>query len=210
MFEVPWLLISNITLGVSIICGLPLFLLLVVETNPASWQSPSLLTYPVVIVGGIILLLICCVSIPTHFYAEAQRPYTMTPQHNWDTTQIQNITSLSDDQRWSMNGGGSFFLGCGQVYVNGESINEYVFYKITPNGYQLGTLDAVNVFIKEDENKYPYVEWVYSHTTNPLKQWNDNGEIDYNMNGKETSKLIATYIHVPNGTIIKDYSLGGK
>jgi hypothetical protein len=145
-----------------------------------------------------------------HFYAESQRQYTVTPSNSWSTTQIQNITSLSEEQRWSMNGGGLFFLGCGQVYINGGSINQYVFYKVTPNGYQLGTLNATDVFIKEDENKYPYVEWVYSHTTTPLKQWNDDGSVDYQMNGKETATLVATYIHVPNGTIIKDYYLGGS
>lgn len=100
-------------------------------------------------------------------------------------------------------------MGCGQVLINGGSVPQYVFYKITPNGYQIGTLDATNVFIKEDENIYPFIEWEYSHSTLPLKRWDDNGDVDYNMNGKETKSLIATYIHVPKGTVIKEYSLGG-
>lgn len=206
---IPWLLLSTITLWAAIICGVPLWILLAFTINPLSFLSRSIFT-PLVIKGCIILMLVLCISIPTYFYAEGQRPYTTAPEHNWNTTQIQNITSLSDDQRWSMNGGGSFFLGCGRVSINGDSVPEYVFYKITPNGYQLGTLDATNVFIKEDENKYPYVEWDYLHTTAPLKQWTDDNSVDYKMNGEETSKLVATYIHVPNGTIIKDYSLGGK
>lgn len=209
MIEIPWLLISTITLWISIICGVPLWMAVVIETNPGSFGSPSIFTSTVIKIC-IVLFLICCVSIPTHFYAEGQRPYTITPQHDWNTVQIQNITSLSDDQRWSMNGGGHFFLGSGTMIINGGSVHEYVFYKVTPNGYQLGTLDATNVFIKEDENKYPYVEWVYSHTTNPLKRWDDDGTVDYTMNGKESVALVGTYIHVPDGTIIKDYSLGGK
>ncbi len=209
MIEVTWLLISTITLWISIICGAPLFLLFAIETHPGNFGSPSVFI-PTVIKICLVLFLILCVTIPIHFYAEDQRPYTITPQNTWNDIQIQNITSLSEDQRWSMNGGGSFFLGCGRAHINGGSVNQYVFYKVTPNGYQLGTLDADNVFIKEDENKYPYIELDYLHTTNPLKQWDDDGKIDYTMNGAETSKLIATYIHVPIGTIIRDYSLGEK
>jgi hypothetical protein len=208
MIEIPWLLISNISIGVAILCGAPLLILFFVETNPTNFRTPSIFT-PFVIGVCVILILALCIFIPIHFYAESQRPYTITPEKTWTTTDIQNITSLSGDQRWSINGGGSFFLGCGQVLINGGSVPQYVFYKITPNGYQIGTLDATNVFIKEDENIYPFIEWEYSHSTLPLKRWDDNGDVDYNMNGKETKSLIATYIHVPKGTVIKEYSLGG-
>lgn len=207
----PWLLISNITLWISVICVVPLILLFSIEINPVSFRVPSIFSSPFVVKGCAVLILVLCISIPLHFHAEGQRPYTITPDHSWNTTQIQNITSLSSDQRWSMEGGGSFFLGCGQVSVNGGSVPQYVFYKVTPNGYQLGTIDATNVFIKEDENKYPYIEWDYSHYTASLKRWDDDGSTkDYYMNGATTDKLMITYIHVPIGTIIKDYSLGGK
>jgi hypothetical protein len=212
MFEiiVPWLLVSNITLLIIVICGAPLLWSLLSFTNPLSAMPQSVLT-PTVIKCSAVLILILCITIPLHFYAEGQRPVTITPDRSWNTTQIQNITSISNDQRWSMEGGGSFFLGCGEVSVNGGSSQEYTFYKVTPNGYQLGTLDATNVFIKEDENKYPYIEWDYSHYTTPLKRWDDDGSVDkFDMNGETTDKLMITYIHVPNGTIIKDYSLGGK
>ncbi len=207
MFD--WLLVSNITAAISIICGAPVLFLFFTEMNPAFAFRPSVFS-PFVIKMCIILVGVCCVTIPLLFYAEGQRPYTITPEHSWNTTEIQNITSLSSDQSWSMNGGGNFFLGCGQVSINGGSHQEYVFYKITLNGYQLGTIDASNVFIKEDENKHPYIEWDYSHYSSPLKQWSDDNSIDHTLNGATSDTLVATYIHVPNGTIIKDYSLDGK
>lgn len=202
----PWLLISDASLVILIIFGAPLwFLFLSYTFSFGNCECPKFIK-----MFCIIGVVICCITLPLHFYAEGQRPFTITPEKEWTTTNIQNITSLSGDERWAIGGGGSFFLGCGQVYINGGSVPEYVFYKITSDGYQLGTLDATNVFIKEDENKYPYIEWKYSHSTLQLKQWDDNGEVDYVMNGKGTSELIVTYIHVPNGTIIKEYSLGGK
>ena len=202
---IPWLLISQISLIVSIIAALPiiLFISTVVDMR---YNGDASAFIPFLMISALIL----CIFIPIHAYAESQRPYTITPEKQWTTTQIQNITSLSDDQRWSMNGGGSFFLGCGQVSINGGSVPQYIFYKVTPQGYQLGTLDATNVFIKEDENNYPYIEWDYSHSTTALKQWSDDGSVDYTLNGAQTDTLTNTYIHVPKGTIIKDYSLDSK
>lgn len=209
MIDITWLMISNISFWVAVFCGIPLWLLIILSTNSYAYTSPSIFESIFIKKIFIILIFGIVVFIPLHFHAESQRPHTIIPEKTWTTTDIQNITSLSGDQRWSINGGGSFFLGCGQVLINGGSVPQYVFYKITPNGYQIGTLDATNVFIKEDENIYPFIEWEYSHSTLPLKRWDDNGDVDYNMNGKETKSLIATYIHVPKGTVIKEYSLGG-
>lgn len=143
-------------------------------------------------------------------WANDQRPFTIIPANNWGTITTQNITSLSDGSTYSMNGHGSFFLGSGHVSLNGRTTTQYVFYKVMPDGYQIGTLDATNVFIREDENNYPYIEWDYTHTTAPLKRWDDNGDIDYTQNGAESSVLTKTIIHVPKGTVIKDYTLDSE
>lgn len=206
----PWLLISSASLTVSVIFGSPLWLLWGMDFDRSfdtSNTTQSLFSFGIVKKFAIVAICILCISIPLYFYAESQRPVTITPAKEWTTTDIQNITSLSGDQRWSVNGGGSFFLGSGAIQINGKSTHEYIFYKTTPNGYQLGTLDATNVFIKEDENVYPYIEWVYSHSTLPLKRWEDEEKVDWNMDGEETTRLVATYIHVPNGTVIKEYTL---
>jgi hypothetical protein len=143
-------------------------------------------------------------------YADAQRPFEVINGTSWNTSTIQNITDLSDGQSWSLHGSSRFTLGTGTVIVNGESRPTYYFYKIMPQGYQIGSLDATNVFICEDENLRPYIEWVYSHSTNQLKRWTDNGDIDYTLNGKQTDTLVATYIHVPNGTVYKQFSVDGR
>jgi hypothetical protein len=206
----PWLIISDVSLVLSVIFGLLLWLLWITDSNISfdiSHTTQSLFSFGIVKKIAIVAACILCVSVPLYFYAESQRPVTITPAKEWTTTDIQNISSLSGNQRWSVDGGGSFLLGSGTIYINGGSVHEYAFYKTTPNGYQLGTLDATNVFIKEDENKYPYIEWVYSHSKKPLKQWGDEVKVDWKMDGKETTSLVATYIHVPNGTVIKEYTL---
>ncbi len=203
----PWLLISSISLAITVVFGLPLFWLFAIDNSTINDMFKPLLSYDTFKKFAVVAICILCISIPLYFYAESQRPVTITPAKEWTTTNIQNITSLSGNQRWSVDGGGSFLLGSGTIYINGGSVHEYAFYKTTPNGYQLGTLDATNVFIKEDENKYPYIEWVYSHSKKPLKQWEDEVKVDWNMDGEETTRLVATYIHVPNGTVIKEYTL---
>ena len=71
-------------------------------------------------------------------------------------------------------------------------------------------MDAEGVIISENENMYPYIERDYTHSTNGLKHWTDNGQIDTVLNGAQTDTLTDTIIHVPNGTIYRNYSVGGR
>jgi hypothetical protein len=142
-------------------------------------------------------------------YAQDQRPYEITDASSWNTTEIQNITCLSDGTAWSVTGGGHFVLGTGTAVINGQSRDIYSYYKETPQGYLRGSLDAANVYIREDENLHPYIEWDYSHSTNALKRFTDDGSTDYTLNGAQTDTLTATIIHVPNGTVYREFSVGG-
>jgi hypothetical protein len=142
-------------------------------------------------------------------YAFDQRPYEITDARSWNTTEIQNITCLSDGTAWSVKGGGHFVLGTGTAVVNGQSRDVYYYYKETSQGYLRGSLDAANVYIREDENLYPYIEWDYSHSKTGLKRFTDDGSTDYTLNGAQTDTLTATIIHVPNGTVYREFSVGG-
>ena len=162
--------------------------------------------------GAIIFILGITIFCAGYFgmpYAQDQRPYEITDARSWNTTEIQNITCLSDGTAWSVKGGGHFVLGTGTVVVNGQSRDVYSYYKETPQGYLRGSLDAANVYIREDENLHPYIEWDYSHSTNALKRFTDDGSTDYTLNGAQTDTLTATIIHVPNGTVYREFSVGG-
>jgi len=155
------------------------------------------------IIGIVLIIIGVAIAIPS----DSMRPYTIIPEHSWNATTIQNITSLGDGQSYSMSGEGHFFLGSGSISINGHTSPQYVFYKVMPQGYQIGTLDATDVFVREDENNYPYIEWDYHHNIAPLKTMNDTHAVDYYINGAETVTLATTIIHIPNGTVIKDYKL---
>ena len=142
-------------------------------------------------------------------YAQDQRPYEIIDARSWDTVEIQNITCLNDGTAWSVKGGGHFVLGTGTAVINGQSRDVYSYYKETPQGYLRGSLDAANVYIREDENLHPYIEWDYSHSKTALKRFTDDGSTDYTLNGAQTDTLTATIIHVPNGTVYRVFSVGG-
>lgn len=98
------------------------------------------------------------------------------------------IVSLND--KWTTTG--SFFIGCGNV----KSQSVYVFY--TGNnqvGYTMVKLHTDGVRIFMDENNSPY----YSTRT----VWLDS------LFGTCMPYTIQE-IHVPNGTIVKQYSLDGE
>ena len=154
-------------------------------------------------------LLVGCAGSWTYSYAFDQRPYEITDARSWNTTEIQNITCLSDGTAWSVKGGGHFVLGTGTVVVNGQSRDVYSYYKETSQGYLRGSLDAANVYIREDENLHPYIEWDYSHSKTGLKRFTDDGSTDYTLNGAHPDTLTSTIIHVPNGTVYREFSVGG-
>jgi hypothetical protein len=195
-----WLLIQRLcvmaaTLGVAVgILGFCIFF-----TN---FSKVGLL---IIFLGGVIFA-------PSTFlasYAQDQRHYEITDARSWDTIEIQNITCLNDGTAWSVKGGGHFVLGTGTVVVNGQSRDVYTYYKETPQGYLQGSLDAANVYIREDENLHPYIEWDYSHSKMGLKRFTDDGSTDYTLNEAQTDTLTATIIHVPNGTVYREFSVGG-
>ena len=159
----------------------------------------------VIFLGGVIF----APSIFLVGYAQDQRPYEITDARSWDTTEIQNITCLNDGTAWSFKGGSHFILGTGTAVVNGQSRDVYTYYKETPQGYLRGSLDATNVYIREDEDLHPYIEWDYSHSKAGLKRFTDDGSTDYTLNGAQTDTVTATIIHVPNGTVYREFSVGG-
>lgn len=149
------------------------------------------------------------------YYTETMRPYTITPAHTYESTEIENITSLADSSAWSISGGGVFILGTGSAFINGGSRPVYVYYGITPLGYQLRTINSANTFvgatyIREDENKFPYIEHISLHRVSEKKMWDDTGDTDYKLSGVDMITKTIAIIHVPNGTIYKQYSLDGS
>jgi hypothetical protein len=157
---------------------------------------------------GLILLGIMLIIMGGIFTAQlSNTDYTTIPGKTWNTTEIQNITSLSADTAWEINGHGKFVLGSGRSVINGQSSHEYTFYKVTPDGYQMGTINAEGVFIRQDEETFPYIERVHQHVKTDTVVYNNTGQVDSIYNGWETDSVIMTVFHVPNGTIMKDYSV---
>jgi len=136
---------------------------------------------------------------------QVERPFIITPGSSWNTSEYQPIVSLSDGQAFGMSGHGSFFLGIGSVSVNGQTTPQYVFYKNTSDGYQIGTMPAADVFVREDADQSgARIEWLYQHTLSDKKVFTDNGET---YGGAESVALIKKYIHVPPGTVRVQFNL---
>jgi len=139
---------------------------------------------------------------------QADRPFVTYPGYSFNTSDYQSIVSLSDGSTYGMSGGGSFFLGIGSISVNGKITPQYVFYKKLPDGYQLGTIPAEDIIIKEDAGQNnATIEWLYQHTISDKKVFSDNNE---SVGGGESKTLIKKYIHVPAGTVIKQYKLDSE
>jgi hypothetical protein len=137
-----------------------------------------------------------------------ERVYTSVPSYIYTTSDYQPIMSLQDGQSYSMSGGGSFFLGIGSVSINGQTTPQYVFYKKLTDGYQLGTIPAGDIIIKEDADmNTSKIEWLYTHSVSEKKIYSDNGEI---VGGTESVSLTSKYIHVPKGTVKINYNLDSK
>jgi hypothetical protein len=136
------------------------------------------------------------------------RPFVTYPSYSFNTSDYQPIVSLSDGSTYGMSGGGSFFLGIGSVSVNGKTTPQYVFYKKLSDGYQLGTIPAEDIVIKEDAAQdNATIEWLYQYTISDRKVFKDNNE---SVGGGESKALLKKYIHVPAGTVIKQYKLDSE
>ena len=157
--------------------------------------------YESIFIFGIVLM---CIGIGTGMWCVDHRPYDTTPAYSWDVTTIQNITSLSNDDAFGISGKGSFTLGSGTSMVGGNTRQIYTFFKVLPEGYQRGTIDAENVIISEDEQTFPYIEWNYRHTKSERRVYLDNGD---SFGGIQTDVLVSTYIHVPKNTVVKEYKI---
>lgn len=138
------------------------------------------------------------------------RPFNTTPASEYHHSTFQPIASLKDNSITNaISGKGTFILGCGgMVMSGGNTIPVYVFYKrMSDNEFVQDSIPSEGVFIREDADTEPSIEWIYLHTTNEKITYLDNGETH---GGLETDVLEKTVIHVPVGTIISDYSLDSE
>ena len=160
-----------------------------------------------------VILIFGSIGVGTFSNAESNnlqdlRPFVTYPGYAFNTSDYQPIVSLSDGSTYGMSSGGSFFLGIGSVSVNGKTTPQYVFYKKLSDGYQLGTIPAEDIVIKEDAAQdNATIEWLYQHTISDKKVFKDNNE---SVGGGESKALIKKYIHVPAGTVIKQYKLDSE
>lgn len=137
------------------------------------------------------------------------RPHYFTSATEFNTSEYQSIASLNDGQSFSMSGHGSagfaFFLGFGSMSINGQTTPEYIFYKVTGNeSYMLDTLPAAGVTIREDGGNNPRIEKVYHHSVTAKIVYTDDNETS---GGDESMCQTGMFIHVPKGTIIRNYRL---
>jgi len=200
MFEISIILISKLLFDAGVVTFLVTALLARFSNKFECVVAGACIT--VLLVGGA-------------YYAETMRPYTITPAYTYESTEIENITSLADSSAWGITGRGSFILGTGSASINGGSRPVYVYYGVTPLGYQLRTIDSTNTYmsatyIREDENKFPYIECISLHRVSEKKMWTDTGEADHIRSGTDIVTKTISIIHVPNGTIYKQYSLDGN
>jgi len=139
-------------------------------------------------------------------------PSVTTPGYTYytSTPEYQPIASLKDGS--VSYGQGRFFLGIGSTRQTEKP--QYVYYKILPDGYySLGTTTAEGVLIKEDGGEYPYIEIrenyyttdKITYTPNGFENWTTGG-----VSGRTWMNPITTIFHVPNGTIIKEYTLDSE
>lgn len=185
--EIPWVALAMFCIAI-FMCG---FMITMVGASNFHWCA----------LIGIVMIF---VGMGGAMFCMDHRPFETTPAQAWDTVEIQNISSLSGGDSFGISGRGSFFLGSGSATVNGNTREIYRFNKVFPGGHQRGTIDAEGVTVIEDAQLYPYIEWKYSHATTEKKTYTDDGSTS---GGYQVDKLMTTYIHVPNGTVMQEFKV---
>lgn len=160
--------------------------------------------------GGIVLMLLICIG--TLFgigVVESMITMEVTPSYNYNVSTYQPIASLKDNS--FVSGGGNFFLGIGSVKINENP--KYVYYEILPEGYyKLGSVSTDITLIKEDGGDNPTLEKKVEYTRMETKKrvpapgWAEN----YTEGGFEYMNSVVYILHVPNGTVVKEYKLDAE
>jgi hypothetical protein len=140
----------------------------------------------------------------------AMRPTNLTPAFEFNTSKFEEITSLDDNQAWSLSGSGhysSFIIGVGSMSISGGTKWEYTFYKKVPDGLVLDSIPSDGVVIREDGDVDPRIEWITHHAISEKTTYQD----DYTyLGGDDSASLFETIMHVPNGTIKKNMNLDAR
>ena len=135
------------------------------------------------IMNGILGTVIgCCVGILFAVIIFAVTPHDISKERH-DLVAIKDGSGIN----------GSFFLGCGTI----EDRNYYYYYeKSNDNGYKQQKILVDKVVLYEDAtDSTAYIEFQHKISKTPYKKWSVN------------CGCIQTKIHVPKGTIIKQFKL---
>jgi hypothetical protein len=90
---------------------------------------------------------------------------------------------------------------------------EYVYYEILPGGYyKLGTVSTDTALIKEDGGNNPTLEKKveYTHMKEIHHALSPGIFENYTEGGFEYPNSVTYIIHVPNGTVVKEYKLDAE
>lgn len=166
-----------------------------------------------VITIGCVLMAMWCAGTIAINYLEGEhdkaRTYSIVPAYVYNSSTHQEIVSLGSDTEYTMSGSGkyrtAFTIGSGSMTINGNTFPVYVYYKkLGDRSYMRDQIPSTGVFINEDNETQPNIEIVTQHTTSEKHIYDDNGEV---RGGVESSSVIKTIIHVPEGTIVKELNL---
>jgi len=117
----------------------------------------------------------------------------MLPLEEYQLQEVNySIVALQDNNVTS----GHFILGCGTV----EGKLTYYYMRDTDKGYIVNSINASEVYLREDDNEEPHLATVYS---TGFKHW-----YTYILNVPYTT--IYRVIYVPSNTIYKNYNVDLK
>jgi len=137
-------------------------------------------------------------------------PTTITPEYAYNISEYQPIASLKDSS--ASYGQGRFFLGIGSTRQTEKQ--QYVYYKILPDGYYtLGTTNADGVLIKEDGGDSPNIETRRNYYVTEKITYHPGRFENWSTGGTHNMFIwnpTTTIFHVPNGTVIKEFSLDSE
>lgn len=138
-------------------------------------------------------------------YINDLRPTDITSSYSFNQSEFQSIASLESQNEQPSQLSGEFVLGSGEITGNSITTEYYTYYKSMGNDeFIFDKLPKDGVIIKEDGNPNPRIEWIFEHDISTRTVYKDTNE---SVGGIESKTLLKTYIHVPKGTIIKDYKL---
>ena len=146
-------------------------------------------------------------------------PQEVTPASTYTQSTFKPIASLKDNS-W-LTGSGSFVLGFGTMQVNERP--QYVYYEILPGdydrpdpdrerAYKLGSISTDVTLIKEDGGKNPTLEQQVIYQRTEMVKYNPNPKYfkSFSTGGYEYPVSTQYILHVPNGTVRRDYNLDAE